>query len=960
MKNKFSSIFVFIIFYFLSFSIVFGNDQFNFDVTEGQIIEKGNKFLGKKGGTATTADGIIITAKNFEYNKLLNILNISGNVVIEDTIKDFIIYSDKAIYLKNKEIIFTEGNSKAIDPKGVVINADNFTHNKNLNTLKANGKVKIKDITKNLELYSDSVIYFRDKEVFYSKGNSKAIDENGVIINAENFVYNKISNILEANKKVEIEDLVENYIIFSEEVTYLRNFEQIFTKGKTDAIVHSKYNFISKDILLDKVLMELSSVEKSIIQDDKSTIYNVDKFKYLINKKLLKGENVVVETNHLNKKSDKYYFKNGFFNFKNNNFISKDTKILLHNRVFDKERTSLNKKNLDTFKSKNDPRILGSSSVGNNEKIVLKNAIFTSCKKNDSCPPWSIKSKKITHDRVKKELIYDHAVVRVFDLPVFYFPKFFHPDPSVKRRSGFLQPRLNNSNILGTSINTPYFHEISANKDFTFKPTIFDNRIYMFQNEYRQENQNSSFIADFSYTKGYKSKLSNNRNSISHLFSKYKLDLGWQDYKSSRLKVFVEKVSNDTYLKIFDSVLLTDKNFTGDLNDKSNLTSGLTISLDHEDYLLSGGIIAYESLSGLNSDRYQYVLPYYDFTKTLFSNYEGSLNFISSGSNSLSKTNNLRSRITNDINYKSYDNYSSFGFANNFGIYFRNLNTVAKNDTIYKTSPQTELLNIYEISSSLPLIKIDQGYSSYFTPKVSFRINPSDMKDYSENEKLITADNIFDINRLGIGDSYEAGKSVTLGIDYKKESNFDVNKYLEIKFGTVFRETSEDKIPKSSSINNRGSNLFGSIENKFSELLTVDYDFSIDNDLNTFEVNSIDAKFTVNNFVSEFIFLEKNGKAGETNSFENITTVNFDENNSLWFKTRRNRKISLTEYYDFIYEYQNDCLTAAIKYRKTFYTDRDLKPKEDLFFSITLFPLTTFDQEIDQSLIDKYRNERKR
>ena len=74
------------------------------------------------------------------------------------------------------------------------------------------------------------------------------------------------------------------------------------------------------------------------------------------------------------------------------------------------------------------------------------------------------------------------------------------------------------------------------------------------------------------------------------------------------------------------------------------------------------------------------------------------------------------------------------------------------------------------------------------------------------------------------------------------------------------------------------------------------------------------------------------------------------EKNSLIFKTRRNRKISLTEYYDLVYEYQNDCLTAGIKYRKTYYQDRDLKPKEDLFFTITLFPLTTLDQKIDQQL----------
>ena len=65
------------------------------------------------------------------------------------------------------------------------------------------------------------------------------------------------------------------------------------------------------------------------------------------------------------------------------------------------------------------------------------------------------------------------------------------------------------------------------------------------------------------------------------------------------------------------------------------------------------------------------------------------------------------------------------------------------------------------------------------------------------------------------------------------------------------------------------------------------------------------------------------------------------------FKTRRNRKISLTEYYDLVYEYQNDCLTAGIKYKKTYYEDKDLKPSENLFFSVTLIPLGTYEQKIN-------------
>ena len=50
---------------------------------------------------------------------------------------------------------------------------------------------------------------------------------------------------------------------------------------------------------------------------------------------------------------------------------------------------------------------------------------------------WSIKAKEIKHDKSKNQMIYDNAILKIYDVPVLYFPKFFHPDPSVKRQSGF-------------------------------------------------------------------------------------------------------------------------------------------------------------------------------------------------------------------------------------------------------------------------------------------------------------------------------------------------------------------------------------------------------------------------------------------------------------------------------------------------------------------------------------------
>ena len=87
MRNKLKNyILVFFCFFLLSKNIC-ANEPFVFNVTEIEILEDGNQINGYKGGTVTSEDGSIITAENFFYNKLTNILETSGNVKYLDKIK---------------------------------------------------------------------------------------------------------------------------------------------------------------------------------------------------------------------------------------------------------------------------------------------------------------------------------------------------------------------------------------------------------------------------------------------------------------------------------------------------------------------------------------------------------------------------------------------------------------------------------------------------------------------------------------------------------------------------------------------------------------------------------------------------------------------------------------------------------------------------------------------------------
>ncbi len=956
-NNKFKIL----VFLFLSISLIntysIANEEFNFDVTEVEIKEDGNRFYGKKGGIATTPDGLYIEGEEFDYDKLSNILIITGKIKFDDKNDNFQIFSDKATYLKNNERVITEGNSRAVnDVDKIYLEADEFDYNKLSNILIINGKVKFDDKTEKIQIFSDKATYSKNKEIINTEGNSKAINENGLVITADKLIHNKILNTFEAIGNVKIDDPVKDYIIYAEKINYKKNEEKIISFGKSEAFIESKYNFKSNDLILYRNKMEMMSDKYSTINDDNSTLYELSKFKYYLNDKVLKGEKVYVTTNLNKDKSDKFFFKNIFTNFKNKSFKASETKVLFHKNIFDKERKKFidleNAKLNELFQDyydENKPRLYGISSSGDKDKTIVNKGVFTSCDNKGHSPAWCMESKKITHDKKKRQILYKDTVLKMFDVPVFYFPKFFHPDPSVIRQSGFLKPELNESKTLGTSFYLPYFHVISDNKDLTLKPTIFDSKIIMLQNEYRQENENSSFIADVGLTNGYQSSIEgSNRNNMTHLFAKYKSDLKLKNFSKSDLEISLEKTSNDTYLTLFDANIPETEIKP---KSKSTLKSEIKINLDHERFNISGGTQIYETLSGRNSDKFQYIFPYYNFSKSIDTDFDGTLNFSSSGSNTLQNTNNLKTKVSNNLSYSSKDYFSNLGFRNNFGLYFKNFNAIAKNDNIYKNSLQSELMTIFTLGSSLPLIKFeDNNIINSITPRVSLRYNPTDMKNHSSKSRTINADNIFSLNRLGIGDSYESGRSLTLGVNYKKENLEDIDKFFEFKLSTVLRDKFEPDIPVSSTLNRKNSNLFGSVTNKFSDFVKFDYDFAIDNDINTFEYNSIGAEFSVNNFVTEFKFIEKNGTMGNQNTIENTSSYKINNNNYFTFNTRRNRQTSLTEYYDLVYEYKNDCLTAGIKYKKTYYSDRDVKPNEDLMFTITLFPLTTLEQKVDQNL----------
>ena len=759
---------------------------------------------------------------------------------------------------------------------------------------------------------SDTIEIKNDGNIVEAKNGVEIEGINNIKINAKNSFYNSLNSELLLKDNVIFYDNEKNIKIISDEVLYKKKTERIISSGKTQIQLADDYKIITNNIEYLKEENIIQSSSKTILLDKFNNQVNVSDFKYLTDKKLFYANNI----NMIDKDKNNYLFENSMINLNNHTLLAKDVEINFAKNIFG---------NLD-----NDPRLKGTSLSANNNTTIIKNGIFTTCKKNDNCPPWSLQSSEIKHDKLKKIVNYKDAWLKIYDKPIFYFPKFFHPDPSVKRQSGFLMPGIINSSISGNSIKIPYFAAISRNKDFTITPQLYFNGDLMVQSEFRQVEKNYKNIIDFS--------LKNmNGGNKSHLFANSEIVIDLDNSEYSNLEVNIETTSHDTYLKTEN--IITQKGFSSNI-----MNNYLNFDMSKEDLDVKIEFKAYEDLSKSNtSDKFEYIYPNFSINKNLTTslNSIGSLNYQISGSQRKYETNKTEQLLINNLIFSSKSIFSKFGFKNNYELSFKNTNKDGKNSSTYKDDLSSSFYSLLNLNSSFPLIKKTAIYEKEFIPKLSLFLSPNKSENIIEMDRKIDNINVFQKNRLGLSESLEGGQSLTLGTEYKINETNGSN-ILQVNLAQIYRKNNDNNLPTKSTMNNKVSDLFGDIKLNANKYLDFGYNFSLDNDFKTLNYNMIESTISVNNFITTFEFLEENNALGSASYLLNETSLALNDNSKILFSERRNKETDLKEFYNIMYQYENDCLVASLEYNKDYYSDRDLKPTEELFFSLTIIPLSTF------------------
>ena len=752
---------------------------------------------------------------------------------------------------------------------------------------------KLSVVAQELEINSTKIQHDNVNKITIFEGNVNSVDDKGNKLFSEYSKYNKVKEIIE-------------------------------TRGKTKIITSGGYEVLSSNVVYDNKKGLIYSNNKTKIIDKDGNNISVQMFNYSVLSNIFfsKGDIKIEDVNKNN-----YNFSEIYIDEKKKQIIGSDIKAFLNQSDI-------------LINEDNEPRFFANT-VQLNEKInTFEKGIFTYCKKkeNEKCPPWVLQSKKIKHDLAKKTIYYDNVILKVYDFPIFFAPKFSHPDPTVKRRSGLLAPTLSNSTTLGSGFATPYFWNIAKDKDLTFTPKLYLNENPLLLAEYRQDFLNSFLTVDAGFTQGYKKKdTKKSDGSRTHFFSKYIMKLIDEQDKKSSLEVDIEKVSNDTYLKVYDvKSSLADK-------EKTILENKIDFVYQNEDFYFGLTPSVYEDTTKVGHKRHEYLLPL-TIEKNLISSEK--FGFLDLGSNLRLRsyqTNKQIDLFVNDFNWRSNKWLSKFGVENYFEGLIKTVNYDAKKTSKYKNDKtNSELHSSLGYFAKLALYKedfINKNFHS-LTPKFLLRYAPGHMRRTDGGR--LNYSNLFNLNKVDELDVVEPGLSTSVGFEYKKNklSNKDIlgDEIMTLSVGQVISAEENMDIPSSTSLDQQFSDVVGEASYNIKDDVSLKYNFSIDQGYKNFNYNEVGADFEFDKAKFNLSYLQEKGHIGNQEFLQ--TGIDFRVNNSseLSFNTKRNLLTSSAEFYNMSYSYINDCLKAGIAYRREFYTDRDVEPANTLMFTISIIP----------------------
>jgi LPS-assembly protein len=561
------------------------------------------------------------------------------------------------------------------------------------------------------------------------------------------------------------------------------------------------------------------------------------------------------------------------------------------------------------------------------------------CAGSSSPPLWQIKARQIVHDREAHEIRYHDAFFELYGVPIAYTPYFFHPDPTVERKSGFLAPSVGSNNELGLLLKTPYYFALAPNYDVTLAPIFMTKENPVLTAEYRHLLPSGRFQWSGSGTYATKAASDSNPNPNGQTFrgnieGDGRFDLGnrwgWG--------FDVAATTDDTYLNRYgfsNQNVLTNRLFTEKIWDRNY-----------------AAINAY-GFQGLRPNDDQGLIPIAmplaeaDLVSRPW--HWGSRFTFDSSLLALTRTEGL------DTRRLSTTGGWTLPWATELGDQYR-LSLSLRSD-LYQTDGDTQTFENDGSDATgrvIPRATLDWSWpwigeaGDLFTPLLepvasltaaptnlnSNKIPNEDSQDFEFDDT-----NLFKADRFPGLDKAEDGGKVSYGLRYSGYGNR--GELFSGLFGQSYRFFGDQTFPENSGVGEHFSNYVGRIDLTPDPLLDVRYRFSLDQSSLALTSSELGAELGRRpvRFNVDYLSLESDPNAEAPTKRKEITAglrLDLLSSISLNAEFRRNLEEERNIYEKFGLVYRHPCVkvTAGVVHKNT--SDRDAGSGTTFWLRVTL------------------------
>ncbi|MDP6786143.1 MAG: LPS assembly protein LptD [Rhodospirillales bacterium] len=571
----------------------------------------------------------------------------------------------------------------------------------------------------------------------------------------------------------------------------------------------------------------------------------------------------------------------------------------------------------------------GARRSGGNE-LEMSRVVYSPCElcpDEPTRPPlWQLKAAKVLHDKERQTIEYSDVWLEVAGLPIAYTPYLSHPDPTVKRRSGFLAPSIGGSSDLGIVTHIPYFLNIDPFSDLTLTPSYATKEGPLLAGEYRHRLQNGSLDLAASITQDSENDIRGHVNGE----GRFDVDDTW------RWGFDANGASHDTYLRRY-----------GFGNESTLTTRVFTEGFRKRNYMAFNGYVFQGLRSTDDAGETPFVLPMVDY-------------------NHIGEPDRLGGRASLDVNLLALTRTDGsdtrrlsvkggwrLPYVGPMGDVYA-LSTTLTGDLYHvdelaragKTGTHSgfngRLLPQMALDWRYPLVREEEAVYQLFEPIVSAVVSPyGGNPDTIPNEDSIDFEfddtNLFSSNRFTGLDRVEGGPRVNYGLKWGVFGRG--GGATTVLVGQSLRAKKDDTFATGSGLEDQFSDIVARVQVRPDDNLDLVYRARWDKDNLAARRNEIDLRAGTRSLrlSADYVFFA----AQENSEFapREELTLALDAQLSRYWRAKISGIRDLTGDGAMLsaglgLTYEDECLVFTSELTRTFFRDRDLTPTDAVVFRV--------------------------